>query len=128
MNPFFIEIQPCEITRGDSDVIPVAQFKESKELQTMESQVKDRIQLALRDAHTQREQSRQQAEQYIVDAQNDAERLMEQWQQDAKTQAINDTVSWVQDELSFRQELLNELSNGIAEQIRSVMTSLGWRI
>lgn len=123
MNPFFVAIQPCEITRGDSDVISAAEFMQSVELQTMESQVKERIQVALKEAHMQREQARQQAEQYIIDAQNEAKQLMVQWEQQAKSQAIHDAVAWVQDELRFRQELLEELSTGIAKHIRSVIVN-----
>ncbi len=122
MNPFFVEIQFCEITRGESSVISAAEFKQSQELQTMESQVKQRIQSALKDAHVQREQSRQQAEQYIVDAQNEAQQMVVQWEQEAKAQAVTEAVAWVQDELEFRQALLEELSIGVATQIRSVVT------
>ena len=123
MNPFFVDIQPCEITRGDSDIITADEFIQSVELQTMESQVKERIQTALKEAHMQREQSRQQAEQYILDAQAEAQQLMVQWEQEAKSNAVNEAVAWIQDELQFRHELLEELSTGVASQIRSVITN-----
>ncbi len=123
MNPFFVDIQPCEIARGDSDIISADEFVKSVELQTMESRVRERIQTALREAHMQREQSRQQAEQYIVDAQNEARNLMTQWEQEAKSQAVSEAVEWIQDELRFRHELHEELSAGIAGQIHSVIVN-----
>ena len=123
MNPFFVTIQPCEIARGDSDIISADEFVKSVELQTMESQVRERIQSALKDAHMQREQLRQQAEQYLVDAQNEAQQLMVQWEQEAKSQAINGAVAWIQDELQFRHDLLEELRAGVAKQIQSVVVN-----
>ncbi|MBM7071405.1 hypothetical protein JQC92_05035 [Shewanella sp. 202IG2-18] len=122
MNPFLIDIQQCEIARGESEFISSGEFKQSIELQSMEKQVRHRIQASLKDAHMQREQSRQQAEQYIIDAQSEAEKLMVEWEQQAKQQAVAGAVAWVQDEVSFRQQLLEELSAGIASQIYTVIT------
>ncbi|MGB0893415.1 MAG: hypothetical protein ACPGUD_03340 [Parashewanella sp.] len=121
MNPFKIDIYPCEVQRWDDDFIPAEMISKSEELQDMEAQVKQRIQESLRAAHQQREDAKEQARKIVENARIEANEKMVQWREEAHQQAADDAIQWVKNEAEFEASLLSELKHTISEQIYAVI-------
>ncbi|RLV59780.1 type III secretion protein [Parashewanella curva] len=122
MSAFMINVESCEVLRGEERLVTAELLQQSVELQDMEKQVKRRIQVALQQAHEQREQARAESEQLLQQAEIQAQENLQLWQQQAQESVMSEMVQWVKDETEFTEQLLQELQPKIAEQIQRVIT------
>ena len=123
MNPFSIEVRACEIRREGNHLISATALHRASELADMEHLVRTRIAKALKKARRQRDAAQTRSEQILQQAQQDAQALSAQWQQQAKTIAIDEAISWHYNEAQLIQALTDKLHANIAEQIKKVLTT-----
>ncbi|NRD33299.1 type III secretion protein [Shewanella sp. DC2-4] len=123
MNPFLIEVRPCELRREGHHLISATALHRASELADMEHLVRTRIAKALKKARRQRDAAQTRSEQILEQAQQDAQALSAQWQQQAKAVAIDEAISWHYNEAQLIQSLTDKLHANIAEKIKKVLTT-----
>ncbi|MCL1123678.1 hypothetical protein [Shewanella surugensis] len=125
MNEFAIKAQGCDLLYDEQKVITQADINRVVIASNFEQNAKDRVARLIVKAKMKIEDAELAAQAIIEEARQEAERLTQQWKDEAKQDAISEALNWHHEQYELESVIVEQLKGRIRQQISAVISHWG---
>lgn len=125
MNEFAVKVQGCDLLYGDQKVVTQADINRVIVASNFEQNAKDRVAKLIVKAKGKINEAELTAKDIIEEARCEAERLTQQWKDEAKQEAISEALNWHHEQHQLESEIVSQLKGRIRQQMSAVIGQWG---